>query len=286
MRFARLLLVLVLVVSGLAGGCAALDEWQRKAVFRPTNTIPDSFTGLEPGDSTYFVPVGNPAAQDQRVQIWWMPAHVERAPTLLYLHGTFRDLYYNYPKMLAIRDAGFSVLGVEYRGWGESTQLVPSEESIYADAELGWRELVRRQPDPKLRVIYGHSLGGAVAVDLAAKKADPAGYGGLIVESTFTSALDLAAATSIFAAPFAWLGGWGFDAQAKIAAVRAPVLVLHGTDDDTVPVGLGRRLFDAAPEPKAFVGFEGGSHSDLHEEASARYRAVLAEFAERMRASP
>ncbi|MBW6493966.1 MAG: lysophospholipase [Burkholderiaceae bacterium] len=70
--------------------------------------------------------------------------------------------------MLAIRAAGYSVLGVEYRGWGESTQLVPSEDSIYADAEFGWREMVLRQPDPRRRVIYGHSMGAAVAVELAA----------------------------------------------------------------------------------------------------------------------
>ena len=285
MRLARLLAVLALLAAGIAG-CASLDEWQRNAVLRPTRAVPSSFTGLAPGDRTYFVPAGNPAPRDERVQIWWMPAGDARAPTLLYLHGTFRNLYHNYPKMLAIRAAGFSVLGVEYRGWGESSPLVPSEESIYADAEAGWRELVLRQPDPRLRVIYGHSLGGAVAVDLAAKKADGPGYGGLILESTFTSAPDLAYSASVFATPFAWLGGWQFDSLAKIGSVRAPVLVLHGTDDDTVPYALGRRLFDAAPEPKAFVDFAGGSHSQLHAEASARYREALAHFAGRLRGAP
>lgn len=283
MRSARLPGV-VLLVASLLGGCAWLDERVRTAVFRPSHDIPAEFTGLRAGDQTYFVLAGNPDPQDQRVQMWWMPAAGAGAPTLLYLHGTFRDLYYNYPKMLAIRDAGFSVLGVEYRGWGESTPLVPSEDSIYADAELGWRELVRRQPDPTLRVIYGHSLGGAVAVDLAAKKADGTRYAGLILESTFSSAPDLAATASIFAVPFAWLGGWGFDAQAKIAAVHVPILMLHGAADNTVPVELGHRLFDAAPEPKTFVEFDAGSHSQLHEDAPARYRSVLADFAARLRA--
>ncbi len=284
MRSARLLGVLFLVAS-LLGGCAWLDQRVRMAVFRPTHDIPAEFTGLLPGDQTYFVPAGNPVPQDQHVQMWWMPAADARAPTLLYLHGTFRDLYYNYPKMLAIRDAGFSVLGVEYRGWGDSTPIVPSEDSIYADAELAWRELVRRQPDPKLRVIYGHSLGGAVAVDLAAKKTDGTRYAGLILESTFSSAPDLAAAASIFAAPLAWLGGWGFDAQAKIGSVHVPILMLHGTADNTVPVELGHRLFDAAPRPKTFVEFDAGSHSQLHADAPARYRSVLADFAAQLRAA-
>ena len=283
MRRARQL-GLVVLLAALLAGCAWLDERLRIAVLRPSNDIPAEFTGWRPGDRTYFVPVGNPAPQGQRVQIWWMPAADPRAPTLLYLHGTFRSLYYNYPKMLAIRDAGFSVMGVEYRGWGDSTPLVPSEDSIYADAELGWRELTLRQPDPRLRVIYGHSLGGAVAVDLAAKTADPPRYGGLVLESTFSSAPDLAAATTVFAAPLAWLAGWNFDSLAKIGSVRAPILVLHGAADNTVPVSLGRRLYDAAPQPKTFVEFPGGSHSQLHADAPAGYRSALEEFAARVRA--
>lgn len=248
-------------------------------MYRPTNGVPADFAGLAAGDTAWFVPVGNPDPTDQQVRLWWMPAPDPHAPALLYLHGTFRNLYHNHPKMQAIREAGYSVLGVEYRGWGESTPIVPSEQSIYADAEAGWRELVRLQPDPTRRVIFGHSLGGAVAVELAARKAAEGGYAGLILESTFTCLPELAGTATSLAVPLAWLSGQHFDSQSKIGSVRAPVLVMHGTADRTVPFDLGRRLFGFAGEPKTFVAFPDGNHSRLHDVAPERYRAALADFA-------
>jgi hypothetical protein len=282
-RFARAVrcLLFALAATTLAG-CAWVGDRLHTAIYRPTRAVPDGFAGLANGDATWFVPVGNPAPTDQQVQIWWMPAKESRAPTLLYLHGTFRNLYHNHPKMQAIREAGYSVVGVEYRGWGESTPIVPSESTIYADAEAGWRELVRLQPDPSRRVIYGHSLGGAVAVDLAARKAADGGYAGLILESTFTCLPEVAGTATSLAVPLAWLSGQHFDSQSKIGAVRVPVLFMHGTADRTVPFELGQRLFGFAGEPKTLVEFQDGGHSRLHRTAPERYRAALADFAEKL----
>ena len=127
-----------------------------------------------------------------KLAIWWLPPSDPAAPTLLYLHGTFRNLYRNHPKIEALRDAGFGVLAVDYRGWGDSTPIFRRRRRSLADADAAWAELVRRQPDPGRRVIFGHSLGGAVAIDLASRKHRGVDYGALIVESTFTSLADLA----------------------------------------------------------------------------------------------
>ncbi len=278
--------VLGLAVALPLAGCAALDERLRLAVFRPSTDAPPVFDALRAGDRILRVPADDPARSGQWVELWWMPADDPRAPTLLYLHGTYRNLYRNHPKMQAIREAGFSVLAVEYRGWGGSSPLVPSEETVSADAETGWRELVRRQPDPRRRVVYGHSMGSGVAVGLAARHASADDHGGLILESAFGRAADVAVATSALLAPLTWVRDLGFDARGRIAEVRVPLLMLHGEADRTVPIELGRALFDAARAPRTFVSFERGSHSRLHEDDPECYRAELAAFAQTLRAPP
>ena len=265
--------------------CSALDERTRLAIYRPTQTVPASFAGLQPGDQRWFVPWDAAGTGAQRVQLWWLPHADPAAPTLLYLHGTFRNLYHNHPKMQALRRAGFSVLAVEYRGWGDSSRTVPTEASIHADADIGWAELLRRQPNPRKRVIFGHSMGGAVAVHLAARQAARASYAGLILESTFTQLPDVAAQTTTrLVRPLAVLSGEHMNSQARIGQIRVPLLMLHGDADRTVPIELGRELFaTAVTEPKSFVTLPGGTHSQLHVEAAERYQSVMGEFARHLR---
>jgi uncharacterized protein len=267
------------VLAGLStlGGCAWLDAKERTFMYRPTPGHSDNFAGLRPGDETYLISVpGEQPGTIDKLAIWWLPPSQPPAPTLLYLHGTFRNLYRNYPKIEALRAAGFGVLAVDYRGWGDSTPIIPSEKTIVADADAAWSELVRHQPAPKERVIYGHSLGGAVAIDLASRKHGGSDYAALIVESTFTNLADLAASAAGPAGPIAvWLSGESFDALAKIGRIDAPILMLHGDHDNTVPVALGRKLRDAAPAGVHWVEIPGGSHSTLHEDAPETYRQAL-----------
>ena len=163
-------------------------------MYRPTPGGPTISPGCAPATRRYLLSVpGEQPGTIDKLAIWWLPPSDPAAPTLLYLHGTFRTLYRNYPKIEALRAAGFGVLAVDYRGWGDSTAIVPSEKTILADADVAWTELVRHQPEPKMRVIYGHSLGGAVAIDLASRKHGGTDYAALIVESTFTNLADLAA---------------------------------------------------------------------------------------------
>jgi pimeloyl-ACP methyl ester carboxylesterase len=136
--------------------------------------------------------------------------------------------------------------------------------------------LVRRQPDPGKRVIYGHSLDGAVAIDLASRRHRGVDNGALIVESTFPSLAHLAASVAGPAGPIAiWLSGERFDSMAKIGKIDAPILMLHGDHDGTVPVALGRKLRDAAPAGLRWVEIAGGSHSRLHTDAPEIFRQAL-----------
>ncbi|MBC7996121.1 MAG: alpha/beta hydrolase [Rhizobacter sp.] len=258
------------------GGCAWWDVKERELVYRPSPGRPADFKGLSPGDETFTISVpGLTAGTTDTLQFWWLPAKEPNAPALLYLHGTFRNLYRNRPKIEALREAGFNVLAVDYRGWGDSTPMVPSEATILADADTAWSELARRQPDPRQRVIFGHSMGGGVAVNLASRKHYLTDYGALIVESTFTNMPDVAAAVGFWGTIASWITRQKFDSLSKIGRVDAPILMIHGDQDKTVPVALGRKLRDAARPGVRWVEVSGGTHSYLHSEAPQLYQQAV-----------
>jgi pimeloyl-ACP methyl ester carboxylesterase len=269
------LLLLLSVVSLTA--CAGLDEWQRKLALRPTPTqsahVDAAASSWRAGDERFTQPAtGMP---QQSVALWWLPHANPQAPALLYLHGTFRNLYQNQPKIDALRQAGFSVLAVDYRGWGDSAVMVPSEATINADAALAWAEFQRRQPDPARRVIYGHSMGGAVAVTLASGLKYGLDYSALVLESTFTRMPDVAAQVGFWGRVAASTITLEFDSLSRIARIDAPLLMLHGTADKTVPIELGRRLRDAAPAGVRWIEIAGGTHSRLQLEAPEVYQQAL-----------
>ena len=277
----------MLLVCGVATtlvGCAWLDAKQRELVFRPTPGQPSGFSGLRSGDLAFTLDVpGAKAGSTEQLHLWWLPHANPQAPSLLYLHGTFRNLYQNLPKIDALREAGFAVLAVDYRGWGNSTPIIPSEATIYADANVAWAELVRRQADPRKRVLFGHSMGSGVAVELASHLHAGSDYAALILESSFPRLPDVAKAVGVLGTIASWFATQEFDSIDKIRAVDAPILMLHGTADKTVPVELGRRLRDAAPKGIRWVEFEGGSHSGLHREAPEKYQQALRALIEQIR---
>lgn len=263
-----------MVVSLLAtSGCAWLDAKQRQIIYRPTLGVPADFAGLRAGDERYFVNL--PQASDQRIEIWWMPHADKNAPTLLYLHGTFRTLFENLHKIEALREAGFAVLAVDYRGWGLSTPITPSEQTILQDARTAWVELQRREPRASQRVLYGHSMGTGVAVDLASHLRVKTDYGALILESAFTDFTDVAWEAGYFARFLVLFNSERFASIEKIDRVHAPLLMLHGRLDTTIPIRLGEELFAAANPPKQWITIGGGAHSDLDLVGHAQYQAAL-----------
>lgn len=266
-----------LAISLLAtSGCAWLDAKQRQIIYRPTPGIPADFAGLRTGDERYFVDV--PQTADQRVEMWWLPHPDKNAPTLLYFHGTFRTLFENLHKIDALREAGFAILAVDYRGWGLSTPIMPSEQTILQDAQTAWTELQRREPRASQRVLYGHSMGSGVAVDVASRLRAKTDYGALILESAFTDFTDVAWEAGYLARFLVLFNSERFASLEKIARVQAPLLMLHGRQDTTIPMRLGEKLFAAANPPKQWITIEGGAHSDLDQAGHAQYQAALRRF--------
>ena len=266
---------LLATLLGLSG-CAWLEAKQRQIIYRPNASPSADSSAFRPGDSRYFLSV--PAGTElQRLELWWLPHPDPAAPALLYLHGTLRHLQGNRHKIEALREAGFAVLAVDYRGWGQSTPMMPSEQSITQDAVLAWAELKRRTPRPGQRVIYGHSMGSGAAVALASQL--PAtDVDALILESAFTSFADVARSAGFWAGVLAGFNNERFASVDKIGQIHAPLLMLHGSQDHTVPIELGEKLFAQANAPKQWTRIEGGGHSDLNSVAHDQYQAALVTF--------
>ena len=150
---------------------------------------------------------------------------------------------------------------------------------MYEDARAAWQWLVEREPDASRRYIYGHSLGGAVAIDLAAQvSGSPASARGLIVESSFTSLPELVADSGYGWLPWQLLLSQKFDSIAKIQQIRMPVLIVHGEEDRYVPARLSSALYAAAPQPKKLLLIPNGTHNNSVWTGDADYRLALSEL--------
>ncbi|KJJ63479.1 alpha/beta hydrolase [Pseudomonas sp. Choline-3u-10] len=261
-------LIVAAVFTLLPVGCSMLEQKERELVFR-----------IEPGTASWYRGLPNgvdelelsaPAFGDsQNIHAWWWPADERDAPAILYLHGSRWNLTGHLFRLEQIRSLGFSVLAIDYRGFGQSLGELPSEASVYEDARIAWDHLKTLQPDADKRLIYGHSLGGAVAVDLAAELGREAERRGeapearaLIVESTFTSLADIATEVTDTPWPVRWLVSQKFDSIDKIDQVGMPLLLVHGTADQYVPARFSEELFAAAQNPKQLLLIEGGNHNN------------------------
>jgi len=206
-----------------------------------------------------------------RLNAWWVEVPGSRAATL-YLHGNGGNLSQRPGHLREMAPAGSSVLILDYRGYGKSPGR-PTERGLYRDADAGYDYLIGRGYQPSQIVLYGESLGSAVAADLAARRP----CGGVILECPFTSLGAMAGTVVPLVGP---LFANGYHTRRKIAKVRAPVLVIHGDRDRTVPYTMGRAVFEAAREPKSFWKVEGATHVDIVDVAGPLYRARLRAFYE------
>lgn len=189
---------------------------------------------------------------------WFVPADAKRSTRglVIFFHGNAGNIAHRLDYLRMFHDMDLATLIVDYRGYGKSSGS-PSEQGTYLDAAAAWLHATQILGFPADRIVlFGESLGGGVAVQLATKQRPAA----LVLASTFTSVPDMGADLYPLL-PIRLLAHIRYDSLARLSEIACPLLVIHSRDDDIIPIAHGRRLFDAARPPKQFLEMEGG-HND------------------------
>jgi uncharacterized protein len=258
--------LIILAVAGYGGLLTLMYVFQRALMY-----FPDA-ARVTPGQA------GLPQAQEikltssdgEKLIAWYLAPRGDK-PVVIYFQGNADGLKPRVGRFTWLTTDGTGLLALCYRGYGGSSGK-PSEDGLIRDARAAYDFAAARYPASRI-VLFGESLGTAVAIALAAERE----VGALILDAPFTSAADVGAVAYPFA-PVRWLIKDPFRSDVRIARVTAPVLVLHGEQDRIVPIGFGERLFALANEPKRMVHFAGGGHVDLDDHGAAQVvKTFLAE---------
>lgn len=265
---------LALPTLAVTGGVSALgylrSRWQRSRVFLP-NRYPDgvwepqSF-GLAAEDVWFE------STDGVKLHGWWIPRASARG-TILYCHGNTGSIAHRIGVFRHLQRLRVNVLAFDYRGYGRSSGS-PSEAGLFRDVRAAFDHLVDSlERRPSEIIVFGHSLGGAVAVDCALDRP----MAGLVVQSSFTHIRD--AAKAMFPTlPLHLAATREFRSIDKVGRIDVPKLFIHGDCDDTVPVELGEKLFAAASEPKELLVVRRAGHNDVHRHGGWRYLHRLSRF--------
>jgi uncharacterized protein len=259
--------LVAIVLMGYLGIICVLSFFENKLVFVPAVAPRD--WAEPPTDEIQEVELKS--ADGNRIGAWWLPCPGSDA-TILYLHGNAGNLSHRGGSVVKLRRIlNAAVLIIDYPGYGKSTGS-PTEQGCYRAAEAGYDYLVneqKRRPDSLL--LYGASLGGAVAVDVGARRP----HGALVLIKSFTSAPDVGASRFPWL-PVHWVMRNRFASIDKIGSIHTPVFIAHGDIDSVIPFAHGEALFQAANEPKEFLRLEGQDHNDgMPEEFFDRLKAFL-----------
>jgi pimeloyl-ACP methyl ester carboxylesterase len=260
--FWRLLIAtLVLLIAIYASTSAYIWARQAHFIFRPERIISKTPAEYQLPFEDVYVDVNDGNGKNERIHAWWIPAGNPLDRCLIYLHGSALNIEANITHARRFHHMGFSVFLVSYRGYGKSDGTFPTEGHIYSDAQAAWTYLVEQKGiDPEAIFIYGHSLGGAVAIQLALN--NPAA-GGLIVEAAFTSIADMARRIPKYRIfPIDLIVHERFDSIEKVGQLQIPVLYIHGTDDKLVPSEMSRELYKRTASSKQLKLIPGGGHNN------------------------
>ncbi|MEX1166396.1 MAG: alpha/beta fold hydrolase [Hydrogenophaga sp.] len=269
----------LLTAAVLMVGCSSLDERQRAWIFQPSDRSWWRGEEAAAGMADVWIDYASEeTGQPVKLHGLWLahdnPDKNAKAPVMLYLHGARFNVTGSAFRARRMQELGFSVLTVDYRGFGKTSNELPSEVMAVEDAKAAWEWLGREYPD-RPRYIFGHSLGGAIAIELAAQVSDEAGT---MVEGSFTSIPDVVSSYKWGWLPVGPLITQRFEAVKRVGDIGSPLLVVHGSEDRTIAPELGRKLFDAAKGQKRFELVEGGSHHNTNAVGQPQYRVAIAEL--------
>ena len=258
---------------------------QTRFLFFPSQNIETTPKSFYIHYEDVWLPIKIGTNKFEYVHGWWMPAKKPEAKVLLYLHGNALNVGANVAHAHRFHKLGFSVLLIDYRGYGRSQGSFPNEVQVYEDAAVAWKHLVQQKRiAPSQIVIYGHSLGGGVAIDLAVKNPDAAG---LIVESSFTSVRDVIFHRNSFGMfPVELILTQRFESIKKVPLLQVPVLFIHGTADTTIPSFMSQKLYNAAPKSKQLLLVPEAGHNNVAEIANSQYIRAVKSFLQQFSASP
>lgn len=237
------------------GACAFLFVRQNHLIYTPTAFVQQPESRELPYQEVWL-----PVDQAQ-LYGWWIPASTFEKGVVLYFHGAGHNIGAYAKDLKALHEMGFSVFAIDYRGYGLSKGRFPSEAQINQDARSAWSYLTQqRRISPRRIYIFGVSLGGAVAIDLASQHSDAAA---LIVVSSFTSMRDQVTNLGYWIFPIDLILTQKFESIEKIRFVKAPILLAHGTRDGYVPSWMSQKLYDAASAPKRLLLVPGLDHGQI-----------------------
>lgn len=213
------------------------------------------------------------ASDGTRLHSWWI-RNANAKFTFLAFHGNASNIANRAPTYEFLNDTPANVFALEYRGYGHS-EGKPSEVGLYLDAEAAYQYLVNtKRLDPKSILLFGQSLGTAVATHLAARHR----VGGLILEAPFPSASRVASKIFWFLPGLSILVHSQFDTQSNLKKITSPILIVQCTQDPVLPFEFGREVYDSARTPKHFLQVDGECHEESSLIAPIQYRSALKDF--------
>lgn len=256
--------------------CLALRLWQNHLIFLPSARLEATPAQVGLSFEDVSIPVLTWQGKLAQLHGWWLP-HRTSSDVLLYFHGNASNIGSNLGYAKTLHEAGFSLLMIDYRGYGKSKGAFPTESEVYRDAQAAWQYLVKTKGiAPENIFLYGHSLGAAIAIDLAVRQPQVAG---VIVDSAFTSMADMARYQPLYSLfPIDLLLTQRFDSLAKLSLLKSPLLVIHGTEDRVVPTGLGQLLYEAATVPKSLFLIPHAGHTNTMAVAGDTYGERIGQF--------